>query len=99
MNPGDIDDFLYDYDPKLYKLNLLSEKNKQFSNSQLDIINNPSPNDEDFCYYNIYNYTCRLGYVINCSIHQWINTISSNILVSGINVQVNILNILFRIRR
>ena len=89
VNLGDISDSLYDYDPRLYRLNLLSEKNRQYSNSQLDITNNPCSNVDDYCYYNTYNYACRLGYVINPSTHKCDNAISTNILVPGINAGVN----------
>ena len=56
INPGDIDDSLYDYDSRLYRLNLLSEKNKQYSNSQLNIANNNACNSNDYCYLGNYAY-------------------------------------------
>jgi len=94
INPGDIDDSLYDYDSRLYRLNLLSEKNKKFLNPQLDITTNTCTNVDDYCYYNniVYAaYACRQGYVIDPSTHSCIidtNT-ETKILVSGINAGVN----------
>ena len=32
ISPGNIDESLYDYDPRLYRLNLLSKENKKYSN-------------------------------------------------------------------
>ena len=90
INPGDIDESLYDYDSRLYRLNLLSEKNKIFSNPELDIANNNACNSDDYCYLSNYAYACRLGYVIVPSTHTCTNSNSQPlILVPGINAGVN----------
>ena len=90
INIGNIDDSLYDYDPRLYRLNLLSEKNKEFKDSLLiDLDDIECNTNKDYCYSNGRAYVCNTGYYIKPDIHDCTNTINTKILVAGINAVTN----------
>ena len=71
INPGDIKDSLYDYDPRLYRLVLLSEKNKKYVNSYITQNSEQACiNKAINCYFNKDNnamlaYACESSYFIN----------------------------------
>jgi len=93
-NPGDIDDSLYFYDPRLYRLNLISDPNKKYSDSILENkVAISCTGNNLYCYENSLAYACNTGYVINPSQHSCILFTSSssgtNILVPGINAITN----------
>ena len=88
-NPGDIDDSLYYYDPRLYRLNLISETNRKYSDSILENKGAITCNGNNlYCYETNLAYACKTGYVIDPSQHKCISYTSysgNNILVPGIN--------------
>ena len=100
-NPGDIDDSLYYYDPRLYRLNLISDTNRKYSSSILENKIAMTCNGNNlYCYENNLAYTCRTGYLIDPSQHICISYTSytgKNILVPGINAASNKLGTLTQI--
>ena len=90
INPGDIEDSLYDYDPRLYRLNLLFEKNQFFKDSYLiDKETISCYSNVDYCYLHGYPYVCNSGYFIESLDHTCVQNSLAKILVPGINAEVN----------
>ena len=96
INPGDIQDSLYDYDPRLYRLVLFKEKNKKYDKPYLTMTDISCNNDGINCYNSkgnsIYSYACKTSYYINPvqrSCESINSTNGAKILVPGINANTN----------
>ena len=103
VNVGDIDESLYDFPPTLYRLNLINQENKKFKDSLLnknDYVSIVCNSPIKYCYFDGYAYICETGYYINPVDHKCIQFSSytgNNILVPGINANINQMGILTQI--
>ena len=85
------DESLFNYPPTLYKLILISQKNREFTDSSLSNHQDICLNDNDnYCFKGEYVYACHSLYV-DPIIHKCIlpSNTESRILVPGINANTN----------
>ena len=97
INPGNIEDSLYYYSLGLYRLNLISAKNKKFKLPTLaDTEDESCENYVDYCYQGGNPYSCNTGYLLepnnrDCTQINFILNSNSEtrLLVPGINAKNN----------
>ena len=100
INPGYIENTLYKYSPGLYRLNLLTGKNKKFESITLDTIVDFTCLNNNYCYIsrenNIYNYACLNGFIHPAS-RGCTTDYDGMMLVPGINALNNMKGTLTKI--
>ena len=93
VNPGDIIESLYDYDPRLYRLNLALPNNKKYLDSLLIDEDDISCNNDDYCYsdYSVYasSNNCAIDPINHNCITNYVSYTEPKILVPGINADIN----------
>ena len=95
LNKENIEESLYTYFPGLYRLNLISKKNKMFENELLLTLEDITCTDAnaEYCYYNPNTdklaFSCKYNYLIKPGDRTCDTSDGSRILVAGINKQSN----------